>query len=264
MTASSGHRISEASARTGFSASALRFYEDAGLVQPGRTAAGYRTYDDRTVERLRFIARAKDLGLSLDAIAEILPIWDGDRCAAVAGELAARVADKAVETRARIADLTAFADELEAATDHLARQRNDGPCGDSCGCTAGPDPDPAGSNGVANDPTTPDTPGRDRTPIVCSLTPGHASDRIDDWRDLLGLQVGTPRRRRTETTADVAVTFAPNPAVAARVAALAAAEQTCCAFIDFDLTIERAGITLTATTTAEAGAVLDALLGTGG
>ena len=80
------HRtISEAAARTGFTASALRFYESAGLVTPARTAAGYRTYDDHSIDRLRFIARAKHLGLSLGEITELVQLWDGDRCAPVAG-----------------------------------------------------------------------------------------------------------------------------------------------------------------------------------
>jgi MerR family redox-sensitive transcriptional activator SoxR len=56
--------IADAAGATGFSASALRFYETAGLVTPARTAAGYRTYADDDLARLRFIGRAKRLGLS--------------------------------------------------------------------------------------------------------------------------------------------------------------------------------------------------------
>jgi len=37
-----GFSISRAAERTGFTPSALRFYEREGLVRPGRTAAGYR------------------------------------------------------------------------------------------------------------------------------------------------------------------------------------------------------------------------------
>ncbi|CAN5506019.1 hypothetical protein BH10ACT1_BH10ACT1_11690 [soil metagenome] len=239
MGANAGHRISEVSARTGFSASALRFYEGAGLVHPGRTPAGYRVYDDRTIERLRFVARAKELGLRLDDIAELLPVWEGDRCADVAGHLAARVADKAIEARARISQLTAFASELEAAGRRLAIEVDDGPCSGTCACTPGPH----------------------AAPITCSLGPGQVIDRVDDWRRLLASLVGLPRRTTDGATVSITVTLAPDPATAGRAAALAAAEQACCAFIDFDLSITRTGIELTATAPTEGEAVLDALLG---
>jgi hypothetical protein len=56
----STYTIGETSKRSGFSASALRFYEDIGLVDPvGRTAAGYRLYDDDSLDRLSFIARPR-------------------------------------------------------------------------------------------------------------------------------------------------------------------------------------------------------------
>lgn len=55
----STYTISEAAGRSGFSPSALRYYEGIGLVSPRRTAAGYRLYDDRAVARLAFIGRAK-------------------------------------------------------------------------------------------------------------------------------------------------------------------------------------------------------------
>jgi hypothetical protein len=59
------YRISELAERTGFSASALRFYEQAGLLSASeRSAGGYRLYDQAAVERLAFIARAKQLGLA--------------------------------------------------------------------------------------------------------------------------------------------------------------------------------------------------------
>ena len=66
-------------ARTGFSPSALRYYEDLGLLRPGRNRSGYRVYDDPSVERLRFVGRAKQLGLNLDEIGGLLALWDGDR-----------------------------------------------------------------------------------------------------------------------------------------------------------------------------------------
>jgi DNA-binding transcriptional MerR regulator len=56
----------------------VRFYERAGLLPPApRTASGYRLYGPADVERLRFIRRAKELGFSLEEIAELLRLSEG-------------------------------------------------------------------------------------------------------------------------------------------------------------------------------------------
>jgi len=53
----------------------IRFYEREGLLlKPARTAAGYRVYPTDAVERVRFIRRAKELGFTLDEIAELLAL----------------------------------------------------------------------------------------------------------------------------------------------------------------------------------------------
>ena len=74
-------QIAEVAQRSGFTPATLRYYEDIGLLRPaGRTDAGYRLYDETSLERLRFIARAKQLGCSLDEIADLASAWDGGRC----------------------------------------------------------------------------------------------------------------------------------------------------------------------------------------
>jgi DNA-binding transcriptional MerR regulator len=66
------YRIKDVVARSGFSAPTLRYYEEIGLLpESARTRAGYRLYDDHTLNRLAFIARAKQLGCSLDEIADL-------------------------------------------------------------------------------------------------------------------------------------------------------------------------------------------------
>ena len=53
----------------------IRYYEREGLLpKPQRRASGYRDYDSGTVERLRFIRRAKDLGFTLEEIRELLAL----------------------------------------------------------------------------------------------------------------------------------------------------------------------------------------------
>jgi MerR family copper efflux transcriptional regulator len=51
----------------------VRFYERQGLLEePARRSSGYRQYSEDVVARLKFIRRAKDLGFSLNVIAEML------------------------------------------------------------------------------------------------------------------------------------------------------------------------------------------------
>lgn len=60
--------IGEVAARCGVAASALRFYEDHGLIQSERTAAGHRRYPRAVIRRVAFIVFAQRIGLSLEEI----------------------------------------------------------------------------------------------------------------------------------------------------------------------------------------------------
>ena len=129
------YRISEVAARTGFPTSTLRFYEQVGVIAPTeRSRAGYRLYDDRTIERLQFIGRAKQLGLSLDEITELAELWDSDACAPVQDRLTNIVDQKARQVAEQIAELTEFAAQLEQVRTRLTTVALDGPCTASCGC----------------------------------------------------------------------------------------------------------------------------------
>jgi DNA-binding transcriptional MerR regulator len=133
----STYTIGEAAERSGFSASALRYYEGIGLVQPStRTGAGYRLYDDDTLSRLAFIARAKQLGCSLEEITDLVGIWDGERCGPVQKRFHDLVTTKLAETQRQILELTALADQLHHAAAQLAGPALDGPCDETCACLA--------------------------------------------------------------------------------------------------------------------------------
>ncbi|MGE0740106.1 MAG: MerR family transcriptional regulator [Hyphomonadaceae bacterium] len=58
--------------RFGVSVKALRVYEDAGLLKPARTVAGWRIYRQTELERLGAILALKQLGLPLKRIGEVL------------------------------------------------------------------------------------------------------------------------------------------------------------------------------------------------
>jgi MerR family redox-sensitive transcriptional activator SoxR len=64
--------IGQVAERTGLSVSALRFYEEAGLVAPSRNAGGQRRYPRADLRRLSFIMIAQQLGFSLVEIREKL------------------------------------------------------------------------------------------------------------------------------------------------------------------------------------------------
>ena len=70
-------RIGEAAAAAGMTAKALRFYEERGLLPtPERRANGYRDYPQETINRLRFIRRGQDAGLTLAQVSDILRLRD--------------------------------------------------------------------------------------------------------------------------------------------------------------------------------------------
>ena len=107
--------IGQAAAASGVSAKMLRYYESIGLVpHADRSQAGYRTYGEAEVQTLRFIRRARDLGLPVGRIRLLLSLWhDPHRSSADVKRIAT---GHVAELRARIADLTGMCDALE----HLA------------------------------------------------------------------------------------------------------------------------------------------------
>ncbi len=69
---------------SGVSERMIRHYETIGLMPAAaRQGSGYRDYDEKDVHRLRFVARARNLGFAIDDIRQLLSLWDnGDRASA--------------------------------------------------------------------------------------------------------------------------------------------------------------------------------------
>ena len=60
--------ISEIARRSGVATSALRYYEERGLIRSERTAAGHRRYPRFVIRRVAFIVFAQRVGLTLDEV----------------------------------------------------------------------------------------------------------------------------------------------------------------------------------------------------
>ena len=131
----STYTIGDVAERSGFTASSLRYYEGIGLVVPAaRTEAGYRLYDDHSLARLAFIARAKQLGCTLEEITDLIGIWDGERCGPVQKSFHDLVTTKLAAAERQIAELTALTDQLRYTAAQLAGPPVDGPCNEDCAC----------------------------------------------------------------------------------------------------------------------------------
>ena len=104
--------IGEAAKVSGVSAKMIRYYESIGLIAaPRRSAAGYRFYDERDVQTLRFVRRARDLGFQVEDIGKLLELWrDGARSSADVKRLAEH---HIAELEGKIAALQAMQRTLE-------------------------------------------------------------------------------------------------------------------------------------------------------
>lgn len=109
-------RIGEVAHAAGVSVRSLRYYEEQGLLRPGRTTSGQRVYEVEAVEQVRIFQQFYAAGLSSRSIALLLPCIDsGTVNAAQRGmlgserdRLAARI-DELRDALARLDALIVFA-----------------------------------------------------------------------------------------------------------------------------------------------------------
>ncbi|MCU1388326.1 MAG: putative MerR family transcriptional regulator [Ilumatobacteraceae bacterium] len=236
---------------SGFTAATLRYYEQIGLLAPSaRTPAGYRTYDERTLERLAFIARAKQLGCSLEEIVGLATAWDGGRCGPVQDQLRTLVADKIVAAQTQIAELVTFASELQSAAASLERHRPEGACDSDCGCIS--DPGTRAGVIVAQHVTLSAKPV---PAIACTLSAPSVTGRMIEWQRLLAHVV-----RRRPIDAGVRCEFAADVSTQ-ELMRLVTAEQHCCQFFRFSITIDDRGLALEVRAPVDASPIVAALFG---
>jgi DNA-binding transcriptional MerR regulator len=99
--------------RTGLRTSALRYYEELGLLFPtGRTASGYRLYDPEAEQTVRFIQQAQRLGFSLNDIRALL---SGVRQETLSDETVVQIAERRLlDLERRLTELLVVHHEMES------------------------------------------------------------------------------------------------------------------------------------------------------
>ncbi len=104
-------KISDVADRSGLPPKTIRYYEDIGLVRPAsRQGNGYRDYDDRDVQVLRFLKRARGLGFSVSDCRNLLSLYqDRERASA---DVKALAQHRVEEIDRKIAELHTMRDAL--------------------------------------------------------------------------------------------------------------------------------------------------------
>lgn len=70
--------VGQAADRSGLPSKTIRYYEEIGLIAPGRRDNGYRDYSDDDIHRLAFLKRARSLGFSIEDCRQLMALY-GDR-----------------------------------------------------------------------------------------------------------------------------------------------------------------------------------------
>ena len=126
--------IGQLAKAAGVAAKTIRYYEEIGVLpSPSRTAAGYRQYDQPGVQRLRFIRRARSLGLPLQDLKALTITLDGGPRPALRPRLLALVREQLSAVQHQIAELEMLKQQLEQVSHRLRtppRERQ----ADGCRC----------------------------------------------------------------------------------------------------------------------------------
>lgn len=112
----------------------IRYYEQVGVLPPARRRpSGYRTYDQRAVERLVFIRRARALGLPLRQLEALRATLNGGARTALRPRLLVFVRDQLAAVQHRITELGRLEHQLRQVADRLRTSGRPG-AGGACRC----------------------------------------------------------------------------------------------------------------------------------
>ncbi|WP_114011660.1 Cu(I)-responsive transcriptional regulator [Cohaesibacter intestini] len=95
--------IGHASKASNLPTKTIRYYEDINLINPARTANGYRDYSDNDIHRLSFLQRSRSLGFSIEECRLLLSLYDDENRASA--DVKSIAMSKITEIDRKIAEL---------------------------------------------------------------------------------------------------------------------------------------------------------------
>ncbi|PYM31106.1 MAG: hypothetical protein DMD80_01125 [Candidatus Rokuibacteriota bacterium] len=124
--------IGQVARTTGVAATTIRYYEEIGVLPtPSRAASGFRRYDQPSVERLRFVRRARALGLPLQELKTLVSSVTGGLRPAFRPRLLGLVREQLAAVQRQIAELELLRHQLEEVSHRMltsAPGRHAGTC----------------------------------------------------------------------------------------------------------------------------------------
>lgn len=113
-------KIGELSRKTGKTVRALHLYEERGLLEPRRSAGGFRLYGSDELARVYWIGKLQDLGFKLSQIAGLLSaVAEADQAPAAMVGLREIFDEKLKQTRAQLLRLERLEGDLEESLAYL-------------------------------------------------------------------------------------------------------------------------------------------------
>ena len=70
--------IGNVAERSGLPPKTIRYYEDIGLIRPGRSANGYRAFGESDLHKLAFLGRARALGFTIEECRTLLDLYEDE------------------------------------------------------------------------------------------------------------------------------------------------------------------------------------------
>lgn len=120
-------RTGEVAQQAGVNLQTLRYYERRGLLkEPKRRPSGYRSYPQDTVDRLRFVKRAQQLGFTLTEVEGLLNLASGGPTSCEQARTMAT--EKVAELDAKITALRAMRKALDRLIDTCDLPRGSRTC----------------------------------------------------------------------------------------------------------------------------------------
>lgn len=119
----SWRRIGEVAQRAGVSVDTIRYYEKRKLLPPSpRSEGGFRLFAVETIERVRFIKQAQEIGFSLDEIRALLTGGGVGACAQMRDLLQAKLEEIGRRMKGLRTFQRTLTRHLHACEDELARR----------------------------------------------------------------------------------------------------------------------------------------------